>query len=116
MSALAPAQGGRSDLDPVPRQEAHRVPKVAAYLGAAAADGPCAAVGQETESGGAGPSVPTKQRMPKQGGGSRPASHYFRMTEASRAIPDDDRTEIVPVGPRPMTTKSSYNRLAKVPG
>ena len=53
--------------------------------------------------------------MPKQGGGSRPASHYFKMTEAERAIPDDHRTEIVPDGPRPMTTKSSYNRLAKVP-
>ena len=95
------------------RTEFPRLPRTSVLL---PPDGPCAAVGQETESGGAGPSVPTKQRMPKQGGGSRPASHYFRMTEEARSIPDDDRTEIVPGGPRPMTTKSSYNRLAKIPG
>lgn len=42
------------------------------------ANGPCSAVNQETNSGGAGPSVPTRQRMPKQGGGSRPASYFFK--------------------------------------
>ena len=94
------------------RTEFPRLPRTSVLL---PPDGPCAAGNQETESGGAGPSVPTKQRMPKQGGGSRPASHYFRMSEAERAIPDDERTEIVPDGPRPMTTKSSYNRLTKVP-
>jgi phospholipase C len=79
------------------------------------ATGPCAAGNQETESGGAGPSVPTKQRMPKQGGGSQPASHFFKTTSEEAAIPDDDQTVIIPPGPRPMTPKSSFNRLAKVP-
>ena len=72
-------------------------------------------MGQETETGGAAPSVPTKQRMPKQGGGTQPASDFFKTTEAQRAIPDEDRTVIAPRGPRPMTTKSSYNRRAEVP-
>ena len=76
--------------------------------------GPCEATSQETESGDQGPKVPTKQRMPKQGGGSRPASAYFRMTREEQAIPDTSETVVVPPGPRPMTTKSSYNRLAKV--
>jgi hypothetical protein len=53
--------------------------------------------------------------MPKQGGGSRPASYYVHTTRQERAIPDDAETVVVPPGPRPMTTKSSYNRLAKIP-
>ena len=93
---LAPARGRRPDLDDVPRHEEHDssrgCPATSVLL---PADGPCAAVSQETESGGAGPSVPTKQRMPKQGGGSRPASHYFKMSEAGardpRRSPDRDR-------------------------
>lgn len=91
------------------------VPKLPATSVLLPSSGPCAAIGQETESGGAGPSVPTKQRMPEQGGGSQPASYYFKTTEEERAIPDDDRTTIVPDGPGPMTTKSAYNRLARVP-
>jgi hypothetical protein len=76
--------------------------------------GPCAAGSQYTESGGAGPSVPTKQRMPKQGGGTQPPSDYFKLTAKERAIPDEDQTVIVPDGPRPVTTKSAYNRLAQL--
>ena len=91
------------------------VPKLPATSVLLPTSGACSAVGQETETGGAGPSVPTKQRMPKQGGGTQPASDFFKTSEAERAIPDDDRTVIAPGGPRPMTTKSSYNRRAEVP-
>jgi phospholipase C len=76
--------------------------------------GPCAQVKQETEKGGAGAKVPTKQRMPKQGAGSTPASYYFKATREELAISDDQETLIVPPGPGSMTTKSSYNRLAEV--
>ena len=78
--------------------------------------GVCAALDQETESGGAHPSFPTKQRMPNQQGGTVPASKYFKETDASRAIAHDARTEIQvdPGRPRPVTTKSRYNALAKV--
>jgi len=78
--------------------------------------GVCAATSQETETHGAAPSVPTKQRMPTQGGGSKPATDFFPATAAEHAIPDDERTVIAPEGPGSMTTKSSYNRLAEVPG
>lgn len=39
--------------------------------------GACDTQDQNTELGGAATPVPTHQRMPKQGGGSTPASHYF---------------------------------------
>ena len=52
--------------------------------------------------------------MPKQGGGSTPASYYFKATREELAISDDQETLIVPPGPGSMTTKSSYNRLAEV--
>jgi phospholipase C len=74
--------------------------------------GACAEVSQDSETGGASPSVPTMQRMPKQGGGSRPASHYFATTAEERAIPREHRTVIVGDGPTPVTTKSAYNRVA----
>ncbi len=54
--------------------------------------GTCAAISQDTESGGASPSVPTKQTMPVQGGGSEPASKYYPTTAEQDAIPDDHRT------------------------
>jgi phospholipase C len=78
--------------------------------------GVCAATDQETESGGAAPSFPTKQRMPNQQGGTVPASRFFKETDQSRAIADDARTEIEvdPAHPRPVTTKSKYNALAAV--
>jgi hypothetical protein len=59
--------------------------------------------------------------MPKQGGGSRPASYYFPKhskhekkgtKDAEPEIPDDHRTAIMPPGPSgKATTKSSANRL-----
>jgi phospholipase C len=89
-------------------------------LPATAADmpltGACAATSQDTESGGAAPSIPTKQTMPVQGGSSVPATRYFPQTATqAAAIPDDART---PIDLRPpgatATTKSRYNRLTHV--
>jgi len=72
--------------------------------------GDCSLVNQDTESGGAGPSVPTRQTMPNQQGGSAPASTTAKVT------PDDgQRTVLGPAQPRPVTVKSSYNRLAEAP-
>jgi phospholipase C len=91
-------------------------------------DGACSEVNQDLEViGGAGPSVPITQRMPKQGGGSTLASYYFRTTknqteaaeeeaqdEEQAAISDQQRMAIqVSNGRAPVTKKSSYNRLAK---
>ena len=73
--------------------------------------GMCSAIDQDSESGGASPSVPTKQTMPIQGGGSEPASNYYPTTSEQAAIPDDDRTSLDFVSPGPQTVKSSYNRL-----
>jgi phospholipase C len=88
-----------------------KLPKTAILM---PSTGYCAAGSQETESGGAPPSLPTKQRMPNQRGGTDPASKYFKLTREEAAVPDDHRTEIVVEGERPMTTKSKYNRLAAV--
>ncbi len=51
-----------------------KLPRTAVYM---PSSGPCKAATQDTEQGGASPRVPRNQRMPKQGGGSRPASYYF---------------------------------------
>jgi phospholipase C len=90
-----------------------RLPKTSVLL---PTSGVCAAPDQETESGGAAPSFPTKQRMPNQQGATVPASRYFAETDESRAIADDARTEFMtdPAHPRPVTTKSKFNELAKV--
>jgi phospholipase C len=40
--------------------------------------GACKSIEQNTEQGGAATPVPKHQRMPKQGGGSTPASYYFK--------------------------------------
>jgi hypothetical protein len=77
--------------------------------------GPCAAVSQDTESGGASPSVPTKQTMPVQGGGSEPVSKYYATTDKQDAIPDDQRTRLDFRSPGPQTTKSRHNQLAAQP-
>jgi phospholipase C len=75
--------------------------------------GTCAAVDQYLEViGGAAPSFPTKQRMPVQGGGSKPASDFFAPDDRERAIPDDHRTRIEAGGEHTVTTKSGFNRLA----
>lgn len=52
-----------------------RVPKLPAIT--IPNSGACSSQSQDTELGGSASSVPTKQRMPRQGGGSRPASYYF---------------------------------------
>ena len=90
-----------------------KLPKTSVLL---PSSGACEAVSQETESGGAHPSFPTKQRMPNQRGGTVPASRYFAETDESRAISDDARTEFMndPAQPRPVTTKSKFNELAEV--
>jgi phospholipase C len=77
-----------------------------------AASGPASFPNQWTESGGFGPSVPTKQRMPNQRGGSEPADKFFKLDEEARAIPDEARTPIDVSGPPNETVKSRGNRLA----
>lgn len=73
--------------------------------------GACSAVSQDSEAGGADPSVPTDQTMPNQQGGTAPAS---TSTTADFVIGGSRRTVLGPPGPRPVTIKSSYNRLAEV--
>ena len=79
--------------------------------------GPCATLDQDTEGvlGGAAPSIPTVQTMPRQGGGSVPASNYFPTTSKQRKVPKHHRTPIKHEGDRPVTTKSRYNALAQLP-
>jgi len=95
--------------------------------------GECSAINQYTDSGGAGPSVPVQQTMPKQGGGSTPASDYFPTSakkhvakkkhagkpkhagKKKHAAEEAERIPIVVDGPRPVTTKSAHNRLAERP-
>ena len=95
-------------------QAERRGAQAAAYLGAAAEQRAVPAVEPGDRERRRGAEGADQAAMPKQGGGSQPASYYFRTTKADQAIPDDAETEVVPPGPRPMTTKSSYNRLAKV--
>jgi phospholipase C len=92
------------------------VPKLPRTSIAFAASGPASYAGQWTESGGFGPSIPTKQRMPNQSGGSEPAGKYFKLTRDEEAIPDDARTPIDVSGPPNETTKSRGNRLMSVHG
>jgi phospholipase C len=73
--------------------------------------GACSAVSQDSEAGGADPSVPTDQTMPNQQGGTAPAS---TSTTADIIDGDVQRTVLGPARPRPVTVKSSYNRLAAV--
>jgi phospholipase C len=78
--------------------------------------GTCSTVSQDLEDGGAAPDVPASQTMPNQQGGTTPAS--ARLTAAtSPAGPGAAEVTTAVVrrtGPRPMTVKSSYNRLAQV--
>ena len=60
------------------------VPKLPATSVLMPLTGTCAEVSQDTESGGAAPSVPTKQTMPTQGGGSQPASYYYPERDRAR--------------------------------
>jgi phospholipase C len=95
-----------------PSTKVPKLPATAIYM---PNSGSCAAPSQDTESGGASPSVPTKQTMPVQGGGSQPASKYYPTTAEQQAIPDDHRTSLQFRSPGPQTTKSRYNRLADKP-
>jgi phospholipase C len=72
--------------------------------------GACSAVNQDSESGGADPSVPTHQTMPNQQGGSAPASTTAEVTSDR-----GPRTVLRSTTPRPVTIKSSYNRMAELP-
>jgi phospholipase C len=73
--------------------------------------GACSAVSQDSEAGGADPSVPTDQTMPNQAGGT---SRAPTSTTVDIVIGEARRTVLGPSRPRPVTTKSSYNRLAAV--
>jgi phospholipase C len=73
--------------------------------------GACSVEDQDTETGGADPSVPTVQTMPNQEGGTTPASTY--LATADIKSDPNERTTLGPAHPRPSTTKSSYNRLAE---
>jgi phospholipase C len=68
--------------------------------------GSCSEVNQDTDQGGAGPSIPTKQRMPTQHGTTVSAKRYFK--ESPTAV---DR---IPVhsGRNTATKKSAYNPVA----
>jgi phospholipase C len=87
------------------------VPKLPKTSIVFAASGPADFNHQWTESGGFGPSVPTKQRMPNQQGSSDPASKYFKLHKAEEAIADEARTPIDISGPPNETVKSRGNRL-----
>jgi hypothetical protein len=91
-----------------PDAKVPKLPKTSVLL---PTSGVCAAPSQETESGGAGPSFPTKQRMPNQQGGSEPAGKFFKLAADELAIADEARTPIDTSGPPNETAKSRGNRL-----
>ncbi len=89
-----------------------RVPKLPKTSIVFATSGPASYTSQWTEKGGFGPSIPTKQRMPNQRGGSEPARKFFKLGREDEAIPDEARTPIDVSGPPNETVKSRGNRLA----
>jgi phospholipase C len=89
------------------------VPKLPKTSIVFASSGPASFPSQWTESGGFGPSVPTKQRMPNQRGGSAPAGKFFKLDDHENAISDEARTPIDVSGPPNETTKSRGNRLVQ---
>jgi phospholipase C len=72
--------------------------------------GVCAEYDQDTEIGGATPTIPTAQTMPTQGGGEQPAARYFPETDEARRIPPGHRTALE--GEGKATLKSSFNAYA----
>ncbi len=76
-----------------------------------ASSGPASYNSQWTEAGGFGPSIPTKQRMPNQSGGSEPPGKYFKLGTVEEATPDEARTPVDISGPPNETVKSRGNRL-----
>ena len=101
-----------STLSSTPSTQVPTLPSTEPYMPLL---GACSFVGQITESGGAGPRVPTKQTMPIQGGGTEPASDYFELSPEQRAVPDSSLTPLGFESPGRQTTKSSYNSLAAQP-
>ncbi|MGZ4180203.1 MAG: phospholipase C [Solirubrobacteraceae bacterium] len=89
------------------------VPKLPTTSIVFASSGPASYQGQFTESGGFGPHIPTKQRMPNQRGGTEPAGKFFELAEHENAISDEARTPIDISGPPNETTKSRGNRLVQ---
>jgi phospholipase C len=87
------------------------VPKLPRTSIVFASSGPASYTNQWTESGGFGPTIPTKQRMPNQSGGSAPASTFFRLSAEEHATPDGARTAIDISGPPNETVKSRGNRF-----
>jgi len=87
------------------------VPKLPSTAIEFAPSGPASFTAQWTETGGFGPSIPTKQRMPNQHGGSQPASKFFELSGRDEAISDEARTAIDISGPPNETVKSRGNRL-----
>jgi phospholipase C len=87
------------------------VPKLPKTSIVFAPSGPASYPSQWTESGGFGPSIPTKQQMPNQRGGTDPAHKYFKLGRDEEATPDDARTPIDVSGPPNETAKSRGNRL-----
>jgi phospholipase C len=69
--------------------------------------GNCNEVADESEERGAGPTIPTKQRMPTQHGTTRPASHYFPPAPTDR-----DRVPLRS-GRKTATARSAYVHLAE---
>jgi phospholipase C len=88
-----------------------KVPKLPKTSIVFASTGPASYTSQWTEGGGFGPSIPTKQRMPNQHGGTDPASKFFKLGRAEEAIADEARTPIDISGPPNETVKSRGNRL-----
>jgi phospholipase C len=88
-----------------------RVPKLPRTSIVFAASGRASYISQWTETGGFGPSIPTKQRMPNQHGGSEPAEKFFKLSHDERALAGQARTPIDISGPPNETVKSRGNRL-----
>jgi phospholipase C len=77
--------------------------------------GYCSTVSQDTEQGGAPPDVPTDQTMPTQQGTTVPATAYdTSMVACPSATGRGDAltAAVTRGGGRPMTVKSSFNKLA----
>jgi hypothetical protein len=87
-------------------------PLPAPILAAPTLTGSCSLQSQDTETGGAAPNVPTNQMMPNQQGGTEPPPKKYFPSGDHPVTDDEARTTLGPSEPRPVTTKSAYNRLA----
>jgi phospholipase C len=82
-------------------------------LPAPMATGACSLETQDTETEGAAPMVPVNQTMPNQSGGTSPASQWYPDAMVADAVEGERIAAVGPPSPRPVTTKSAYNRLAQ---